>query len=83
MSRRWSVVFAGEVWEGWHIQFKEHIRNSTVVCIWTEDMNCTIGWGQASFDRTCVNVYGDACVAAVVDKKMEGRNPKQELFTPV
>eukprot|EP00437_Effrenium_voratum_P027424 CAMPEP_0181405234 /NCGR_PEP_ID=MMETSP1110-20121109/4656_1 /TAXON_ID=174948 /ORGANISM="Symbiodinium sp., Strain CCMP421" /LENGTH=450 /DNA_ID=CAMNT_0023527619 /DNA_START=42 /DNA_END=1394 /DNA_ORIENTATION=+ len=33
--------------------------------------------------RTCVNVYGDACVAAVVDKKMEGRNPKQELFTPV
>ena len=31
-------------------------------------------------DRTCVNVYGDACVAAVLDKKMEGSNPKEELF---
>ncbi|CAE7777934.1 SLC1A2, partial [Symbiodinium pilosum] len=30
--------------------------------------------------RTCVNVYGDACVAAVLDKKMEGSNPKEELF---
>ncbi|CAE7023848.1 SLC1A5 [Symbiodinium natans] len=32
--------------------------------------------------RTCVNVYGDACVAAVVDKKMEGCNPKQVPARP-
>mmetsp|Transcript_33209 Transcript_33209/g.76700 ORF Transcript_33209/g.76700 Transcript_33209/m.76700 type:complete len:454 (-) Transcript_33209:25-1386(-) len=33
--------------------------------------------------RTCVNVYGDACVAAVVDKKIPSMTSKEESFNSV
>ena len=37
---------------------------------------------RPTFSRTCVNVYGDACVAAVVDRRAGGTAAENEKAGP-